>query len=437
MADSDNRDHPSDEPLDPRFIDQLELLLNNNDQRLIKIFDKRGYIIQCKYTPEDVYNFAEAGDVDNLRTALLVKDNTINWFCDDRDDNEDDWYDKCVALHRAAENGHLECVELLLNAGADINIHSFHYEETPLHLATRNGHSSVVALLIERGANIKMISAGNDYKSDWYGAAVAVAAFFNHKDIVEMLYEKGAENPGNNLEASDLENSLKEALKAAVRNGSLDSLRYLLDVGVDVNSYDSDLVTPLCDACYYNQIECARELLLRGADVNLVDRYGWSPLKLAAGEGYTEICRMLLDNQANINGDIDDYVPSEGRSDCRPMILAETEHRRKRATFDSFIDHHIEYPPYKNRIYSICYPQGNIKIAEPPVGWSRAETVRNKYYFDEIFFYLHLNVAKIITNSTSDHYSNITALAVNSDATSTLMTVLVDRLKLYLKPASI
>jgi hypothetical protein len=439
MADSDHRDHHlsesnSDEPLDPCFLDKLELLLNSNDQRLIKILDKRGFIV--KYTPEDVYNFAEEGDVDNLRTALLLKDNTTNWFFDDCDE-EEDWHHKYVALHRAAENGHLECVELLLNAGADINIQHYDYKETPLHLATRNGHSSVVAMLIARGANIEMISNGYDYDSDWYGYAVAVAAFFNHKDIVEMLYEKDAENPINTLEASDdLENALESALKAAARNGSLDCLNYLLDVGVDVNSHDSDLYTPLDETCFYNQIECARVLILRGADVNVVDCDGSSPLICAASNGNIEICRMLLDNQADINGDIDKYKPPIGSSDCRPMILAETEHRCKRATFDSFIDHHIEYPPYKNRIYSICYPHGNIKIAEPPVGWSRAEAVRNKYYFDEIFFYLHLNVGKIITNSTSDHYSNITALVVNSDATSTLMTVLVDRLKLYLKPAS-
>ena len=38
-----------------------------------------------------------------------------------------------------------------------------------------------------------MISYGDDYDSNWYGSAVALAAFFNHKDIVEMLYEKDAE----------------------------------------------------------------------------------------------------------------------------------------------------------------------------------------------------------------------------------------------------
>ena len=110
--------------------------------------------------------------------------------------------------------------------------------------------------------------------------------------------------------------------------------------------------------------------------------------------------------------------------------------KKYRVAFDSFVAHHIEYPPYKNRIYSICYPDGNIQIAKPQIGWPRATFVCDKYYFDEIFFHLHLYAGKITTKSTSDRYSSIITLARNSDATSTLMTVLVDRLKLYLKPAA-
>ena len=75
--------------------------------------------------------------------------------------------------------------------------------------------------------------------------------------------------------------------------------------------------------------------------------------------------------------------------------------------------------------------------AEPTVGWPRAEQVRDKYYFDEIFFYLHLYTGKIVTNATCERYSSIIALARDSDPTSTLMTVLTDRLKMYLKPAAL
>ena len=133
-------------------------------------------------------------------------------------------------------------------------------------------------------------------------------------------------------------------------------------------------------------------------------------------------------------------------TDCRPLIFAEVEHRRKRALFDSFINHHIEYQPYINNIYTLCYPTGNRQVAKPPLGWIRAEAIRDKYYLDEIFFYLHLHVANLystkektgVIRRSSKKYSNSTGnLANSSNKTSTLMIILTDRLKEYLKANSL
>ena len=99
--------------------------------------------------------------------------------------------------------------------------------------------------------------------------------------------------------------------------------------------------------------------------------------------------------------------------------------------------HHIEYPPYINSIYSRCYPTGDLIVTAPTIGWHEAQRIRNKYYFDEVFYYLHMHVAKICTQASSNTASSITQLATDSDATSKLMTVLVDRLKLFLKPAAL
>ena len=138
-----------------------------------------------------------------------------------------------------------------------------------------------------------------------------------------------------------------------------------------------------------------------------------------------------------IDDDIDSYQPYNNRFDCRPMILAEIEHRRKRAAFDAFIIRHIEYPPYINRIYSLCYPTDDLIVAAPYVGWPRAQCISNKYYFDEVFHYLHMHVAKVCTKASTNTTSSLAQLAADSDASSTLMTVLVDRLKLYLKPCDV
>ena len=376
------------------------------------------------YTRWDIHSFALKGDADSLRIALSISDNSMNWFKGER---EEGYYNSNIlALHQAAENGHLECVEILLDFGADINCMTSYTRETPLHLAAREGHKSVVAILIDRGADINMNSRDKDFNMDWYGKAIALAAYYNHKDIVKILFETG------NMDIDDLQ----EAMAAAACHDSLDCIDFLLDVGVGVNSKTYGL-TPLQRAAMSNHLESAKRLILRGANVNSKDGKKFTPLIEATQYGHIEMCRLLLDNKADIHKVIYRYKPRDGCTDCRPMIIAEIEHRRKRAAFDSFIAHHIENPLYKNSIYSTCYPVGNMLRAQPAVGWPRAEQVRDKYYFDEMFFYLHLYAGKIVTNTTSERYSSIITLARDSDATSTLMTVLTDRLKMYLKPATL
>ena len=130
------------------------------------------------------------------------------------------------------------------------------------------------------------------------------------------------------------------------------------------------------------------------------------------------------------------------------MIFAEVEHRRKRTIFDSFINYHIQYQPYISNIYTRCYPIDSIQVAKPPVGWIRAEAIRDKYYFDEVFFHLHMYVANVVMRSVQNYNGTDTAIAIStsickehfansSNKTFTLMKVLTDRLKEYLKPKKI
>ena len=193
----------------------------------------------------------------------------------------------------------------------------------------------------------------------------------------------------------------------------------------------------------------------RGIDFNSKDRDDWTALNVAAKWGNINTVVMLLERGIDIDGDIDKYAPFEDEdededediTDCRPLIFTEIEHRRKRAIFDSFINHYIEYQPYINNIYTRCYPTGNVQVAKPPVGWIRAEAIRDKYYLDEVFFYLHIHVANVYTNiqphaiintTTTTTTSSLNSMtnhgASNSHKTSTLMTILTDRLMMMLKP---
>ena len=60
-------------------------------------------------------------------------------------------------LHKAAEKGSLDCVKLLVEAGADVN--ALTSERTPpIHLAKRNGHEDLARFLIEHGAGHPPVS---------------------------------------------------------------------------------------------------------------------------------------------------------------------------------------------------------------------------------------------------------------------------------------
>jgi len=328
-----------------------------------------------------------------------------------------------TAVHVAAQKGHAECLQLLIHKGADIESTSYQDGYTALHLAAQHGHLQAISVLLEYGASILK-------SSEWNGTtALILAVEENHADCVKAILDK--------------------AFTIQQVNFTSDESDYSADDEFDIDHndlfyYQSAFFT----ACERGHNECAKLLIENGANINLRPQHPDSlylPIMVTAYHGNIELTRLLLDRGVDI--ECFDQVPGEedditidhilhGTSDsqltCKEMILSETQHRLQRAAFDSFINHHIEYPPLINNIYSTCYPSGDLRIALPVIGWDRAEAVRNKFYFDEVLFYVHLYVAKSLamkTNSSINAY-----LASSSDDTSTLMTVLSDRLKRYLKP---
>ena len=57
-------------------------------------------------------------------------------------------------LYNASQTGHLDVVECLVNAGADVNMEQpMEKGLTPLHTASSRGHVDIVKYLISQGAN--------------------------------------------------------------------------------------------------------------------------------------------------------------------------------------------------------------------------------------------------------------------------------------------
>ncbi|XP_040120668.1 ankyrin repeat domain-containing protein 29 isoform X1 [Oryx dammah] len=98
------------------------------------------------------------------------------------------------------------------------------------------------------------------------------------------------------------ETPLANAAFWAARRGNLTLLRLLLNSGrVDVDCRDSHGTTLLMVASYAGHIDCVKELVLQGADINLqrehlsLSQSGTTALFFAAQQGHNDVVRFLFE----------------------------------------------------------------------------------------------------------------------------------------------
>ncbi|GAB1301453.1 Ankyrin repeat domain 29 [Apodemus speciosus] len=91
------------------------------------------------------------------------------------------------------------------------------------------------------------------------------------------------------------ETPLANAAFWAAKRGNLALLKLLLNSGrVDVDCRDSHGTTLLMVASYAGHIDCVRELVLQGADINLQRESGTTALFFAAQQGHNDVVRFLF-----------------------------------------------------------------------------------------------------------------------------------------------
>jgi ankyrin repeat protein len=180
----------------------------------------------------------------------------------------------------AVVNGHAGNLKRLLDAGADANV-GLSPDETPIMTAARTGNVETLKLLIAHGAQINAQDKRGQTPLMW-------AAARNNGEAVRMLVESGADiavrtsnQPQGRASQMSVFNSPAPtgftALMFAVRAGSLDGTKALLDAGANVNDTVSDGQSALVVAAANAHWQLADLLLDRGADPNLAGA-GWNAL---------------------------------------------------------------------------------------------------------------------------------------------------------------
>lgn len=260
---------------------------------------------------EAVENLRETERLDIIR-LLLQSGADPNIHCH--------WED--TALHQAAWYGEPECIKILLEYNADVNARGIR-KETPLMKA---GKKECAALLLAAGATINETA-----KDGW--TALMHAASSGNAEVLEFLLQNGA-NPDvmdsyfkmsamqwaishSHIEcvkillkynASITFNKFKTPLMIACKDGKKEFAVLMLDAGASINETTKYGWTALMNAALYGQTEAVEFLLQNGADPNIPENTKNTALQYAAEEGYTECIKMLLKHNAAVNTKNDEGV---------------------------------------------------------------------------------------------------------------------------------
>jgi uncharacterized protein len=221
-------------------------------------------------------------------------------------------------LHLAAQAGNIEAVKALLDRGADINAKDKTHGRTPLVFAASQDRVDALKLLLARGADARQTTTVIDYRAraaadtqarqlrDKIASARTGRAINSNFDpdppapgaagqgaqagqgaggdsTIPNVNRQGGRGGGGPRPPSDIDQIGKQggftALHYAARDGFAATSLALLDAGIDVNLLsDGDRSTPMVVAVINGHYDLALTFLARGANPNLTNDDGVTPL---------------------------------------------------------------------------------------------------------------------------------------------------------------
>jgi ankyrin repeat protein len=195
--------------------------------------------------------------------------------------------DGATALHWAAHWNNLQIADLLIHAGADVNVTN-ELGVAPLSLACISGSAEMVERLLDRDADA-------NHALPTGVTSLMTCARTGSVDAVRSLLDHGAR-------VNEQETVWGQtALMWAIAERHTDVVAALVAAGADIGHRTDRGFTPLLFAAQQGAVESAAILLEAGTDVNEVGSDGSAALLVATESGHTDMVRFLLDAGADVH----------------------------------------------------------------------------------------------------------------------------------------
>jgi ankyrin repeat protein len=189
-----------------------------------------------------------------------------------------------AGLHAAAARGDADEIRKLAAAGALVHARDG-YGRTPLHVAAYGAQRDAMRALVKAGAD------PNALERDRYDV-VTIAAVADEVPTLRTALELGgsARNITSRYDGT--------ALIAAAHLGHVEAVRILIAAGAPLDHVNNLGWTALIESIVLGDggprhLATLQALVAAGANVNLPDSSGQTPLALARSRGYAEMAKAL------------------------------------------------------------------------------------------------------------------------------------------------
>lgn len=188
-------------------------------------------------------------------------------------------------------------VQMLIDKGADVNFKDG-TGSTALMWAMKKDRLAIAKLLLNNGANPKIKNNDQD-------TALTLAEKLGNEAIIDLIQTQIQFDEFENVDELKLST---QPLISAISDGDLVTVKRLVNYGADVNpknlpdkipDIDPSKI-PLILAIMLNNKEIINFLIMKGANVNIQDSTGMTPIMWATKKGLAGTAQLLIENGADI-----------------------------------------------------------------------------------------------------------------------------------------